>query len=311
LEPPLSYRRYGAYLRELFGTKVYKVSVDAGFTCPNIDGSVARGGCAYCNNASFRPVSVDRREGIAEQIRAGMATVGRRYGAKKFIVYFQNFTNTYGSLDYLRSIYETALSFDEVVGLSIGTRPDCLESPVIELLAELSQRALIWVEVGLESSHDATLATLNRGHDFACFESAVRRVAAVPELRVACHVIHGLPGESREQMLETIERVSALPIHGIKLHHLHVVKGTAYAELYRREAFPLLSLEEYSELLCESVARLREDIIIMRLFGVAPEDILIGPHWPMKKASIHHHLERALELAGIQQGMRAPSIKLS
>ena len=300
----MMYRRYGQYLRETFGVKVFKVSVDAGFTCPVLDGAISKGGCSYCNNKSFRASSVSRRQELREQIERGRAYQREKYGAEKFIVYFQNYTNTYGAVEELRDLYETALSYPDVVGLSIGTRPDCVPEPVLELLAEFAERCCLWVEYGLESSHNSSLEAIERGHDYACFVDAVRRTEKYPKINMATHVIFGLPGESEEMMLQTIDRVSSLPIKGIKLHHLHVVKGTPMARLYEENPFPVFDLDSYAALLGKALERLREDIILFRLFGMCPLDILIAPHWPMRKQAIQNRILKLLENAGVRQGSK-------
>lgn len=303
--PPSSvdiYRRYGQYLRQTFGHKVFKVSVDAGFTCPVLDGSKAKGGCAYCNNASFKASSVSRRQSLIEQIHKGIEHQRSRYGAQKFIVYFQNYTNTYGDVELLRELYETALSAPDVVGLSIGTRPDCVPPEVLELLGELSKRCLLWVEYGLESSHDQTLEAIQRGHDFACFVDAVKRTTAYPDIHMATHVIFGLPGETTEMMLETVDRVAALPIKGIKLHHLHVVEGTILARQFYDKPFMTFSLEAYGEVLGQAIERLREDMIVFRIAGMCPENILIAPRWGLRKREMLQRLEAILRQNKIQQG---------
>lgn len=296
------YRRYSRYLKDRFGERVYKVSVDAGFTCPTLDGSLSAGGCAYCNNKSFRPFTSDRRETIRDQVRAGIDRQSEKYRARKFLVYFQNFTNTYAPVDELRALYEAALEAPEVVGLIIGTRPDCLPEPVLALLGELAQQTWVCVEIGLESSHDATLLAIDRGHDYACFVDAVHRAAAIEGLQVATHVIFGLPGESQEDMLTTVDRISALPIMGVKLHHLHVVRGTGLAQRYQEEPFPLFSYEDYADFLCRAIARLREDIVLIRLFGLCPLEILIGPHWELSKARVQQGIEDLLMERGVRQG---------
>jgi uncharacterized protein len=300
----MMYRRYGQYLRETFGTKVFKVSVDAGFTCPVLDGSKAEGGCAYCNNKSFRPGSVDRRQELRTQIESGIAHQRVKYGANKFIVYFQNFTNTYGEVEELRGLYETALEFDDVVGLSIGTRPDCVPTPVLELLAEFAERTSLWVEYGLESSHDSTLLAIQRGHDYNCFVDAVQRTEKYPKIHMATHVIFGLPGESEDMMLQTIDRVSSMPIEGIKLHHLHVVKGTILARQYAEKPFPVFDLPGYTSLLGKALQRLRKDIVVFRIFGMCPEDILIAPHWNLRKQEIQNRILATFRQEGVEQGTK-------
>lgn len=298
----MTYRRYSRYLRDRFGAKVYKVSVDAGFTCPTLDGTKARGGCAYCNNASFKARSVSRRLDLLAQIERGIAHQRQSQGATKFLIYFQNYTNTYGPVDELRELFEAALTVPDVVGLSISTRPDCLPPPVIELLAELAERTELWLEVGLESSHDKTLTAIQRGHDRACFTDAIHRLAEHPQILLATHVIFGLPGESDEDMLETVRYCSALPIRGIKLHHLHVVKGTILARDYEEQPFPLMDFERYLDLLCRVLPELREDMILFRMFGVCPDELLIGPHWNLSKGKTHHLIDRAFAERGVVQG---------
>jgi uncharacterized protein len=303
----MMYRCYGQYLRERFGAKVFKVSVDAGSTRPVLDGKLSKGGCADCNNKSFQASSVNRRQDLKDQIENGMKHQRSRYGARKFIVYFQNYTNTYGDVDELRQLYETALRHDEVVALSTGTRPDCVPKPVLELLAELAERSCVWVEYGLESSHDQTLLAIDRGHDYGSFVNAVRRTEKHPKIQMAAHVIFGLPGETEEMMLQTIDRVSSLPIKGIKLHHLHVVKGSNLARLYEHNPLPVFTLESYASLLGKALERLRDDIIVFRLFGVCPKHILSAPHWNLRIQEILNRILDLLRQAGLVQGnkMRA------
>lgn len=298
----LQYRRFGTYLRETFGRKVFKVSVDAGLTCPVLDGTKAQGGCAYCNNASFKAKSVNRKQTLKTQIASGMKRQQEKLGAEKFLVYFQNFTNTYAPVEELRKLYETALSFPEVVGLSIGTRPDCLGEDVLALLASLAERALLWLELGLESSHDSTLEEIQRGHDYKCWLDAVWRASKYPKIQLATHVIFGLPGETEDMMLETIDQVSKTPIAGIKIHHLHVVKGTLLANRYLKQPFPTYSFDAYASLLSRSMKRLRKDIVLFRIFGHCPDKFLIAPHWPWLKNKTFGQLEKRLAFLGTIQG---------
>ncbi len=235
LSPALPYHSLNSYLKMQYGERVQKITLDAGLTCPNRDGRVGRGGCIYCNSRGSGTGASARGHSLTRQLAEGIAKVGQRYQARKFIAYFQSFSNTYGSLDTLRRLYEEALAHPQVVGLSIGTRPDCLSPELINLLSTYCRTHSIWLELGLQSSHDRTLQGLNRGHDVASFVEAVRMTSETG-LHVLAHVILGLPRESRADMLATAHFLGALPVQGVKIHVLYVIKNTPLASALCRAA---------------------------------------------------------------------------
>jgi len=293
------YVSYATHLRQTFGCRVQKVSIDAGFTCPNRDGSVTTGGCIYCNNASFSPGN--RRQSVTEQLENGKAFLQRRYGAKKFIAYFQAYTNTYADIAYLKDLYDEALTCDDIVGLSIGTRPDCVPDTVLDLLASYASRTYLWLELGLESGHDQTLALINRGHNVAAFDDAVSR-ARLRNLNLCAHLILGLPGETPDDMRATVRHVAHLRLDAVKLHHLHIVRHTVLEKMYRQGKVSLLSLDAYAALVADSLELLPPDTIIMRLMGDAPRDMLVAPLWSWDKRLALRQIEQELERRDIHQG---------
>jgi len=276
------YRSMNAYLKERFGERVQKVSLDAGFTCPNRDGTKAVGGCIYCNNESFN-FSPDTS--VKEQLALGIEKARRRYGAKKFIAYYQAYSNTYGSPEFLYDTYSTIYDFPEVVGISIGTRPDCVPDAVLEVVQQFAATHEVWLEYGLESSSDESLRRLNRAHTYSDFVDAVQRTAG-RGIRIGSHIITGLPWETEEQMLQTARDIASLPVDGIKVHNLHIVKGTAMEILHRREPYGLLTLEHYAKIAARILAILPPDMIIMRLTAECPDDLLIAPDWTNQKSEI-------------------------
>ncbi|MEE8540889.1 MAG: TIGR01212 family radical SAM protein, partial [Desulfobacterales bacterium] len=233
------YYDLNTYLRSLFGCRVQKITLDAGLSCPNRDGRISSGGCIYCNVRGSGTGADARGLSITAQLIRGKETLGRRYKARKFLAYFQSFSNTYAPLKRLKTLYDEALNVQDVVGLSIGTRPDCINEPVLELLQAYTQRYLIWIEYGLQSAHDATLTLINRGHDLKCFQNAVRATRK-RGIQICVHVILGLPGETRSDMLETAHTLAELEIDGLKIHLLYVVKGTRLESLYRQGRFRCL-----------------------------------------------------------------------
>src|SRR5213594_2558302 len=299
------YNSYGAYLKERFGCRVYKVIVDAGFTCPNRDGTVAIGGCTYCNNESFRPGAVSRFKPIPEQVESGIAYLRRRYRAEKFIVYFQPFTNTYAPLETLVPLYESALQHPDVVGLSVGTRPDCVDEAKLAWFEQLAQRYFVTLEYGLESIYDQTLVRINRGHDFQCWVNAIR-LTRNRGIAIGTHLILGFPWESRDEMLAMAGAVSEVGLDFLKLHHLHVVRHTALGREYERRPFALLGYQEYLDLVVDFLERLDPRLRIERLFGLAPEDLLLGPRWDRTKAAIQYDIEQALVNRNTHQGRLYP-----
>ncbi|MCX7806895.1 MAG: TIGR01212 family radical SAM protein, partial [Planctomycetota bacterium] len=242
----------GRFFLDRFGFQLHKISLDAGFTCPNRDGKLGSGGCAYCDNRSFAPGTSRAGLAVREQVEREIALAHQRYGASGFIAYFQAYTNTYAPVGTLRRLYDEALAHPQVMGLSIGTRPDCLGDDVLDLIESYARRLHVWLEIGLQSAHDATLKRINRGHDWACFENAMRR-ASGRGIFLCVHIIHGLPGETDDMMRETVRRVAALSPDGIKIHHLHLIEGTPMTESWKREPFPLLDLERYVSLVADSL----------------------------------------------------------
>jgi radical SAM protein (TIGR01212 family) len=295
------YNAYVDYLKERFGGRVQKVTVDAGFTCPNRDGSKGYGGCTYCNNDAFTPSTGNSDMSIREQLDLGMAYVSKRYAVDKFLVYFQPYSNTYAPLSRLQQLYEEALSHPGVVGLSIGTRPDCIDEEKIAYLQSLAGDYYISIEYGLESPYSRTLKWINRMHDFRCWEEAIM-MSAGRGLDVTTHIILGFPTESREEMLRTAEILSRYPIDSLKIHHLHVVKKTVLAKRYKDKPFHLFGYQEYIELVMNFLQRLRPDIRIQRLCGETHPDMLIGPQWGMRCEGMQRRVEREMQKRNVWQG---------
>lgn len=297
------YHSFGQYMKDIYGQAVYKVNVDAGFTCPNRDGSIATGGCIYCNNDSFRPAACTSSASLGEQIEKGIPYLRSRYGAEKFIVYFQPFTNTYASVDILERLYCEALSHPGVVGLAIGTRPDCVDEEKIALLDTLAKKAFILVEYGLQSIYDRTLEFINRGHDYACFKKSIAMTAG-KGIHVGAHIILGFPTETRDQMLRMADELSHEPIEFLKIHQLQVVKGTALADFYGSQPFQTFGYQEYIEMLADFLERLSPDIVLQRLFAAAPDEILVAPIWHKTRSQLLLDLDAFMEQRGSFQGKR-------
>lgn len=289
LSPTLPYHSLNSYLKMQYGERVQKITLDAGLTCPNRDGRVGRDGCIYCNSRGSGTGASSRGHSLSWQLAEGIAKVGQRYQARKFIAYFQSFSNTYGSLDTLRRLYEEALAHPQVVGLSIGTRPDCLSPELIKLLGTYCRTHSIWLELGLQSSHDRTLQGLNRGHDVASFVEAVRMTSGTG-LHVLAHVILGLPRESRADMLATAHFLGALPVQGVKIHVLYVIKNTPLAALYGDGRYMPLSREDYVNLVVDFIEHLPPSLIIHRLTGDPHPDELVAPHWCLGKTAVMQHI---------------------
>ncbi len=304
LESRIRYNSYGRFLKEKFGCRVAKISVDGGFSCPNRDGTLAVGGCAYCNNDSFRPPNASRLKPVPEQVRDGIERLRARYDARKFIVYFQPFTNTHAPLETLIPLYEAAIAHQDVVGLSLGTRPDCIDADKLEWLEKLAGTHFVTLEYGLQSIYDATLARINRGHDFQCWLNAMN-LTRNRGIWLCTHVILGFPWETREEMLRTAEVISDKGLNFLKLHHLHIVRDTPMQSDYEVNPFSLLGLEEYADLVVDFLERLDPGISIERLFGVAPESQLIGPIWGKSKSEIRRYIEQRLVVRDTYQGRKA------
>jgi len=296
------YRDLNTYLRDIFGERVQKIPIDAGFGCPNRDGTISNKGCIFCDSrGSGTGALINRGISIKDQVREAREYLRKRYKAKKFIAYFQSFTNTYAPASRLKEIYDQALCFDDIVGISIGTRPDCIDEEKLKLIALYKDRYMVWIEYGLQSAHDETLKRINRGHDVKCFEQAVYMTEKYG-INICAHVILGLPGESKDMMLDTARYVSSLPIHGIKIHLLYVVEGTALADMYKRGEFRCLEMEEYVELVVDFLELLRPDIVIQRLTGDPIKSELVAPLWAMEKWKILQLIQKRLEERNTWQG---------
>jgi len=297
------YNDFNSYLRSIFGCRVQKITIDAGLSCPNRDGSISRGGCIYCNLKGSGTGAHEKGLSVTDQIVRGKKALARRYKAKKFLAYFQSFSNTYAPIETLRNLYGQALAIEDVVGLSIGTRPDCVEDPILELLQGYAEHHLVWIEYGLQSAHDSTLAFINRGHDFACFKQAVNATKN-RGIKICAHVILGLPNESKAQMLETADAIAGLGIDGIKIHLLYVVKGTKLDALYHQKKYTCLAQEEYVDIVCNFLERIPKDMVIQRLTGDPHPDELVAPQWSIKKAETLARIQEALEKRDSWQGKR-------
>lgn len=276
------YRDYADFLAELFPGKVQKIALNAGFTCPNRDGTKGRGGCAYCNNHSFNPSYSSPPEDIAGQMRRGKEFFARKYSQMKYLAYFQAYTNTYGDISRLLALYEEALKDDDVLGLIIGTRPDCMPDALLKELKEINRRKLVIVEYGVESTHDATLTAVNRCHTWQEAADAIVRTSEAG-LKTGAHLIMGLPGETREMMLESVDRIAALPIDTVKFHHLQILRGTRLA--LEADSIHTFTLDEYLDLCVEIVRRLPDHIAIERFVSSSPSEMVIAPHWGLKTIS--------------------------
>jgi len=295
------YNAYGPFLRAKFGCRVYKVIVAAGFTCPNRDGTIAAGGCTYCDNDSFKPRAVAQLNPIQQQVREGIDYLRMRYRATKFIVYFQPFTNTHAPRETLRSLYEQALDHPDVVGLAVGTRPDCVDDAKLDLFQDLARDYFVTLEYGLESIYDSTLLKISRGHDFSCSLDAIRRTRN-RGVWISAHLILGFPWETRAQILQMAGAVSNIGIDFLKLHHLHVVRHTVLGRDYRESPFPLLSFEDYVDLVVDFLERLNPAVRLERLFGLAPKEYLLGPQWGKTKAEVQYEIETRLARRDTFQG---------
>ena len=297
------YRDFADFLNEHFDGKVQKISLHAGFTCPNRDGSIGVGGCTYCNNQTFSPDYCHTGKSITRQLDEGVAFFARKYPAMRYLAYFQAYTNTYGELEELKRKYEEALAHPGVVGLIIGTRPDCMPADLLDYLADLSRRTFVLVEYGVESTSDETLRRINRGHDFATSVDAIRRTSAAGVL-VGAHMILGLPGESREMMLKHARSLSQLPLDTLKLHQLQLIRHTRMAREYEMspQDFHLYGVDEYIDLAIDFAERLSPRIAIERFVSQSPAELLIAPRWGLKNHEFTARLLRRMRERDAWQG---------
>ena len=293
----MEYLEFGAWLTSQLGCKAQKISINAGFTCPNRDGRTGFGGCTYCNNQSFNPEYCKTEKSISDQLNEGRDFFRKKYPNMKYLAYFQAYTNTYGPFDDVKRKYEEALSVDDVVGLVIGTRPDCVSDKLLDYLQSLYDKGVfVLVEYGIESAHDKTLKRINRGHDFACTRKAVIDTAK-HGLPVGGHIILGLPGETRDDILNTAVALSELPLTILKLHQLQIIKGTRMAIEYAEhpEDFMRMSVDEYVELVCDFIAKSRPDMIFERFVSQSPPDLLAVPGWGLKNYQFVEKIKRRLQ----------------
>ncbi|MDT8419000.1 MAG: TIGR01212 family radical SAM protein [Desulfuromonadales bacterium] len=298
-----AFRLYSTYLKQRFGGRVHKISIDAGFGCPNRAGGRDTHGCLFCDPGGSGSTGIVRSASIAGQLETAKELMRRKYRAKWFIAYFQPFSNTFAPVEQLRCCYDQALAVEDVVGLAVGTRPDCLSPAIFDLLEEYHRRTYFWLELGLQSIHDKTLTYLRRGHDYACFLESYQE-ARRRGLQVCVHLILGLPGETREDILATAREMARLGVDGVKLHLLHVLEGTPLGELYKQGRVPMLELQEYVELAVDFIEQLPPQTLIQRLTGDGPRDILLAPLWSMNKWEVLNAIDAELEQRGSVQGQR-------
>ena len=297
------YYDFSTFLRQYFEGKVQKISVHAGFTCPNRDGAKGVGGCTYCNNQTFNPEYCDPKLSVTQQLEDGIRFFERKYPAMRYLAYFQAYTNTYGELEHLKKMYEEALAVDGVVGLVIGTRPDCMPDALLDYLQELNRRTFLMVEYGIESANDVTLRRINRGHDFATAVEAVRRTHERGIL-TGGHLILGLPGEERDELLRQASLIASLPLDMLKLHQLQLIKGTRMAREYEEhpEWFHLYEADEYIELAIDYIERIPQHVVIERFISQSPRTLLIAPDWGMKNYEFVDRLRRRMAERNTWQG---------
>ena len=303
MDNSMRYNDFAGFLAGEFPFKVQKISVNAGFTCPNRDGTKGFGGCTYCNNQTFNPAYCRDDRSVTMQLEEGKRFFARKYPQMKYLAYFQAYTNTYGELELLKRMYEEALAVEGVVGLVIGTRPDCMPDSLLDYLEEVNRRTFLLVEYGIESADDRTLERINRGHSFACTEDAVRRTAA-RGIRTGGHVILGLPGESREDLIKQAERLAELPLTTLKMHQLQLIRGTRMAHEYalHPEEFHLFSADEYFDQVIDNVDHLRTDLILERIVSQSPRELLIAPDWGLKNHEFTDRVKKRMKERDAWQG---------
>lgn len=302
MNTPFLYNDFGSWMKKHFPFKVQKISIDAGFSCPNRDGTIARGGCTYCDNRTFNPSYCHKRDSVTEQLEAGKRFFSTKYPEMKYLAYFQAYTNTYSPTSKLRVMYEEALAVKDVVGLVIGTRPDCVSNDLLDYLQELNKETFILVEYGIESANNKTLEYINRGHTFECSIDALERTHS-RGIATGGHIILGLPGEDKNESIRQAKLISALPMDILKIHQMQIIKGTLLARQYNETPFHLYSVDEYIELIAEYIQHLRQDLVLERFVSQSPAEFLIGPKWGLKNYEFTNKLVNYLKQNGIYQGM--------
>lgn len=295
------YNDYGTWIRSMFPFRVQKISLDAGFSCPNRDGRIGTGGCIYCDNRTFNPSYCNNHNSIKEQLEEGKRFFYRKYPDMKYLAYFQAYTNTYESVDKLKKLYEEALDVDDVVGIVIGTRPDCVSDELLNYLEKLNNHTFVTIEYGIETANDDTLKIINRGHSFECVRNTVERTAA-RGIITGGHIILGLPGEDANESIRQAPIISSLPINVLKIHQMQIIQGTKLAEMYNEKTFHLYSADEYIKLIAQYIKFLRKDIVIERFVSQSPKELLIAPHWGLKNYEFTNLLINYLKKEDIYQG---------
>lgn len=311
MDTTVRYKDFASFLSEKFPFKVQKISINAGFTCPNRDGSKGYGGCTYCNNQTFNPEYCRTEKSVTRQLEEGKMFFSRKYPQMKYLAYFQAYTNTYADVQTLRGMYEEALAVDGVVGIVIGTRPDCMPDELLDYLEELNRRTFLIVEYGIESANNDTLRRINRGHTFECTADAVRRTAG-RGIMVGGHVILGLPGEDREELMRQAGLVSSLPLTTLKMHQLQLIRGTRMAHEFELSPsdFHLFTADEYIDLVIDYIEHLRPDLVLERFVSQSPRELLIAPDWGLKNHEFTAKVRRRLAERDACQGKKYASIQI-
>lgn len=289
----MRYLDFGTWIRQQFPFRVQKISIDAGFTCPNRDGKISSGGCTFCDNRTFSPSFCTKEKTITRQLEDGKGFFAHKYPDMKYLAYFQSFTNTYAKIDQLKRMYEEALAVDDVVGVVIGTRPDCMSNELLDYLEALSHQTFLIVEYGIESANNQTLFRINRGHTFECSRDTIERTHARGIL-TGGHIILGLPGEDQQESLRQAPIISSLPLDILKIHQLQIIRGTRLAREYARQPFHLYSVEEYIDLIISYVSLLRDDLVLERFVSQSPADLLIAPKWGLKNHEFTNLLNKRI-----------------
>ena len=295
------YNDYGTWIRSRFPFRVQKISVDAGFTCPNRDGRISTGGCIFCDNRTFNPSYCDKRQSIRQQLQEGKRFFSRKYPDMKYLAYFQAFTNTYAPLSELKSLYEEALEVEDIVGIVIGTRPDCMTDDLLDYLSEINRHTFLIVEYGIESANDATLRHINRGHSFEQSRQTIERTNQRGIL-TGGHIILGLPGEDAEESIRQAPLISALKLDILKIHQMQIIRGTQLEKEYTEKPFHVYSIDEYIKLIANYIQYLRKDLVLERFVSQSPQELLIAPQWGLKNHEFTNLLQNYLKQHDIYQG---------
>ena len=290
----MEYKEFGTWLQAELGCKAQKLSVDAGLTCPNRDGTLGRGGCTFCDNRTFNPAYCRQGGSITDQLEAGKRFFARKYPSMKYLAYFQSYSNSYGTLSHLKELYEEALRVPDVVGLVIGTRPDCMPDALLEYLEELNRRTFLLVEYGVESANEETLVRVNRGHTFAQARECIIRTAQ-RGIRVGVHMILGFPWETRSELIRQAQLIASLPITTLKLHQLQVIRGTQLAREYELHPWPLPTAEEYVDLVLEYISHLPPSLVLERFVSQSPPEYVIAPRWGLKNHEFSALVKKAIQ----------------